>query len=82
MKAPCPTPPKKFKRVSSAGKVIDTTFWDSQGIIMVDYLEEGRTINDAYYAEELAAVSGIVLSWKGMLNWENGQTLSSHKVLL
>ena len=28
-------------------------FWDNQGVIMVDYLEEGRTINSAYYAEEL-----------------------------
>ena len=28
-------------------------FWDSQGVIMVDYLEEGCTINGAYYAEEL-----------------------------
>ena len=53
MEVPCPTPSKKFKRVSSAGKVMDTTFWDSQGVIMLDYLEEGRIINDAYYAEEL-----------------------------
>ena len=28
-------------------------FWDSQCVIMVVYLEEGRTINGAYYAEEL-----------------------------
>ena len=28
-------------------------FWDHQGVIMVDYLQEGRTINGAYYAEEL-----------------------------
>ena len=28
-------------------------FWDNQGVVMVDYLEEGRTINVAYYAEEL-----------------------------
>ena len=26
-------------------------FWDSQGISMVDYLDEGCTINGAYYAE-------------------------------
>ena len=41
-------PPKKFKRVSS-GKVIVPMFWDSQGAIMVDYLDEGRTTNGAYY---------------------------------
>jgi hypothetical protein len=28
-------------------------FWDSQGIIMIDYLEQGRTINGKYYADEL-----------------------------
>ena len=28
-------------------------FWDNQGVIMVDYLEEGQMINGAYYAEEL-----------------------------
>ena len=28
-------------------------FWDSQGVIMVDYLEQGRMINGAYYADEL-----------------------------
>ena len=43
--------PKKFKRVSSTGKVMASIFWDSQGIIMVDYLEEGCTINSAYYTE-------------------------------
>ena len=36
--------PKKFKRVHSAGKVIASIFWDSQGMIMIDYLEQGRTI--------------------------------------
>ena len=28
-------------------------FWDSQGVIMIDYLEQGCTINSAYYAGEL-----------------------------
>ena len=53
MEAPWLTPPKNFKRVSSAGKAMACIFWDSQGIIMVIYLEEGRMINGAYYAEEL-----------------------------
>ena len=30
-----------------------SVFWDSQGVIMMDYLEQGRTINGAYYAAEL-----------------------------
>ena len=28
-------------------------FWDSQGVIMIDYLEQGYMINVAYYAGEL-----------------------------
>ena len=28
-------------------------FWDSQGVIIVEYLEQGRMINGAYYAGEL-----------------------------
>ena len=52
-KHPGSPPPKKFKRVSSAGKVMASIFWDSQGVIMIDYLEQGRTINGAYYAAEL-----------------------------
>ena len=35
--------PKKAKTVPSAGKVMATVFWNSQGIIFADYLE-GRTI--------------------------------------
>ena len=46
-------PPKKFKRVSSAGKVMASVFWDSHGVIMIKNLEQGRTINGAYYAAEL-----------------------------
>ena len=52
-KHPGTPPSKKFKRVSSAGKVIASIFLDNQGERMVDYLEEGRTINGAYYADEL-----------------------------
>ena len=41
------SPPKKFKRISSTGKVMAFTFWESQGIIMLDYFEEGSTTNGA-----------------------------------
>ena len=54
MEAP---PPKKFKRVHSAGKVMASFFWDSQRAIMIDCLEQGRTINGAYCAGELRQLS-------------------------
>ena len=50
---PASPPPKKFKRVHSAGKVMASVFWESQGVIVIDYLEQGRTINGAYYAGEM-----------------------------
>ena len=34
---------------TSAGKVLATVFSDVQGILFIDYLEEGRTINSEYY---------------------------------
>lgn len=45
--------PKKAKTVPSAGKVMATVFWDSQGVIHIDYLEKGKTITGRYYADLL-----------------------------
>lgn len=45
--------PKKAKTVPSAGKVMATVFWDSQGIILIDYLQKGKTITGAYYSSLL-----------------------------
>jgi [histone H3]-lysine36 N-dimethyltransferase SETMAR len=43
-------PPIKFKAQKSARKVLASIFWDSQGIIMIDFLRGGRTITGEYYA--------------------------------
>ena len=45
--------PKKDKTVFSAGKVMATVFWDSHGVILIDYLQKGKTITGAYYASLL-----------------------------
>ena len=45
------------KRVSSAGKVKTSVFWDSQSLIMVDNLQEGGPINGAYHADKLCILS-------------------------
>ena len=42
--------PKKAKTVPSAGKVMATIFWDSHGIILIDYLQKGKAITGEYYA--------------------------------
>jgi len=37
--------PKKFRVQKSAGKVLASIFWDQDGILLVDYLPKGQTIN-------------------------------------
>lgn len=48
--SPCP---KKAKVVLSAGKVMASVFWDSQGLLLIDYLPKGQTINGEYYVDLL-----------------------------
>ena len=74
-KHPGSPPPKKFKRVSSAGKVMASIFWDNQGVIMVDYLEEGRMINGAYIMQK---------NWGGCIRrlWGRGGGKLTRGVLL
>ena len=49
--------PKKAKTVPSAGKVMASVFWDACGIIFIDYLLKGKTINGEYYANLLQRLS-------------------------
>jgi len=42
--------PKKAKTTFSAGKVMTTIFWDSKGVMYMDFLTEHRTINAEYYS--------------------------------
>ena len=50
-----PTSPclKKFKFQQSAGKVMVTVFWDSVGVILVDFMFKGATINSDVYIDTL-----------------------------
>ena len=46
---------KKFKTQPSAGKLMLTVFWDSQGPLLEHYHERGTTINSVRYSEMLTA---------------------------
>jgi histone-lysine N-methyltransferase SETMAR len=46
-------PLKKAKTTPFAGKVMASVFWDSQGVLFIDFLTEQRTINAAYYSKLL-----------------------------
>ncbi|XP_059224868.1 histone-lysine N-methyltransferase SETMAR-like [Stomoxys calcitrans] len=44
---------KKAKAIQSAVKVVATFFWVFKGILMLDYLQKGKTINSEYYCNLL-----------------------------
>ena len=52
-KRPSSPTPKKFKTQPSAGKIMGSVFWDSQGLIMIEYLEHGATITGNVYADQI-----------------------------
>jgi [histone H3]-lysine36 N-dimethyltransferase SETMAR len=45
--------PVKFRSEWSTSKVMITVFWDCEGIIHIDYLPKGATINALYYSNLL-----------------------------
>ena len=51
---------KKFKTQPSAGKVMCTIFWDSQGVILVDVLEPGATVNSERYKQTLTKLKSRI----------------------
>jgi len=40
-------------QIASAGKVMATVFWDSERVLMIDYLERGKTVTGVYYADQI-----------------------------
>jgi len=51
---------KKFKTLSSAGKVKCTVFWDRKGVILLDFLEPGQTINSDRYIAKLTKLKARI----------------------
>jgi histone-lysine N-methyltransferase SETMAR len=44
----------------SAGKVLASIFWDRDGILLIDYLPKGETINVKYYSSLLVQLKDIL----------------------
>jgi len=44
----------------SAGKVLASIFWDQDGILLIDYLPKGQTINTEYYSSLLVQLKDIL----------------------
>jgi len=55
--SPCP---KKFRVQKSTGKVLGSIFWDQDGILPIDYLPKGQTINVEYYSSLLVQLKDIL----------------------
>jgi len=51
--------PKKFRAQNAAGKVLDSIFLDQEGILLIDYLPKGQTINAEYYSSLLVQLKDI-----------------------
>jgi hypothetical protein len=65
-----PSPRKKnFKVQTSAGKVMAGVFWESEGMLLVEFLERGVTINSRAICADIKAVK--TRNWKGSAKRED-----------
>lgn len=60
-RAPGESAPKRPKTQQTAGKVMASVFWDTHGIIFIDYLEHGKTINSDYYIDLLVRLKAEII---------------------
>jgi len=51
---------KKYPSGKSAGKFLASIFWDQDGILLIDYLPRGHTINAEYYSSLLVQSKDIL----------------------
>jgi histone-lysine N-methyltransferase SETMAR len=53
-------PPKKFKATLSTNKILATVFWDHDGVLLVDFLSKGETVNATRYCETLVRLRDAI----------------------
>ena len=51
---------KKFRQQKSAAKVMAIVFWDAEGIIHTDYVQQGSIVNANYYCNVLDKLHGTI----------------------
>lgn len=52
--------PKKPIAQTSAVKVMASVFWDAHGILFIDYLPKGKTINSEYYKAIVDRLANVI----------------------
>lgn len=77
---------RKFKTQSSAGKVMLTTFWDSEGIVYTEYLPKGTTVNSNRYCETLQKLKARIRRIRPnrivfLLHHDNARPHCSHQTI-
>jgi hypothetical protein len=50
----------KFKAQTSAGQVMASVFWDNEGILLVELLKRGATINSGTYVQKLKMLKQLI----------------------
>ena len=76
-------PPRKFRTQSSAGKVMASVFWDSKGLLLIDYLPRRSTITGAYYSDLMVKLRHAIktisffmtMSWCTRAAWHKPQSI-------
>lgn len=64
-----PSKPKKFKQTLTKRKTMATVFWDQKGVLLVDFMEQGTTINKETYCETLRRLRRAIQNKRrGMLS--------------
>ncbi|GFX08887.1 uncharacterized protein TNCV_2965981 [Trichonephila clavipes] len=59
----------KFKQILSVRKMMCTVFWDRKGILLIDFLPRGETLNVDRYCETLRKLRRAIQNKRrGMLN--------------
>jgi len=60
----------KFKQTTSTQKITCTVFWDRKGVLLVDFLPQGSTINTGVYCDTLKKLCCAIQNKRlGMLSW-------------
>jgi hypothetical protein len=52
--------PQKFRVQKSAGKRLASIFWDQDGILLIDYVSNGQTINAEHYSSLLVHLKDLL----------------------
>ena len=72
--------PTKVTNVSSQGLV--SIFWDVWGILFIDYLEKGRTINSKYYIAQIKKKCSLTKTLHSITSrsqwWQNYMNCTSN----